>query len=77
MKFFFWDGDPIVQFGSCENLDGELNIIIKIVSFELVDDLWYGFYKNYFNFCLFNFCLLIGSISLGMPIESENILCFS
>ena len=37
--FFFWDGDPIVQFGSCENLDGELNIIIKIVSFELVDDL--------------------------------------
>ena len=38
-EFFFGIGDPIVQFGSCENLDGELNIIIKIVSFELVDDL--------------------------------------
>lgn len=36
---FFLDGDHVVQFGSRENLDGELNLIIKIVSFELVDDL--------------------------------------
>ena len=38
-EFFLLDEDPNVQFGSCENLNEELNIIIKIVSFELADDL--------------------------------------